>query len=350
MTTLTRRSMLAGAAGVGAGLTLRSPSSIAQTPRLVDVHTHFGPPNWLAALAAKKILAPPTTSLAEWPPERMLESMDRAGTRLAMLSLTAPGAWFLDGSDARRLARDANEYAARIVAEHPGRFGFWAALPLGDIDASLAEIAYSLDTLKADGIELFTSTRVEGKTVWLGDPAFDPIFAELDRRGAVTFVHHTIPSCCFGLMPQNAEADRMLELFTDNTRAISQMIFSGASQRFSRARVIWSGVGTMPSMSGLYESLAKDPRYAQLLPSGFLFEARKFYYDTAGTFNTTTLRALHDLVPPGRIVLGTDLPFRRLEDLIVPLRHTFSQPELSMIGSTNIRNLLPRVAAMATPR
>ncbi|OLT10852.1 hypothetical protein BJF78_28355 [Pseudonocardia sp. CNS-139] len=39
--------------------------------------------------------------------------------------------------DARELARRTNEICAAVIADHPGRFGAFATLPLPDVDAAL---------------------------------------------------------------------------------------------------------------------------------------------------------------------------------------------------------------------
>ena len=83
--------------------------------------------------------------------------MDRGGVAAAVVSITNPGLWFGDAAQSRRLARACNEFGARLVSDHPTRFGLFAAIPLPDVDASLAEIAYAYGTLKTDGMALFTS-------------------------------------------------------------------------------------------------------------------------------------------------------------------------------------------------
>ena len=99
-----------------------------------------------------------------------------------------------------------------------------------DIDGTLKEIAYGLDELKADGVAMSPSY---GGT-WLGDPAFAPVFEELNRRKAVVYTHPTTANCCRNLVPDLN--DSAIEYGTDTTRAIARMIFSGSSARYPVSR------------------------------------------------------------------------------------------------------------------
>src|SRR5262249_50727158 len=138
-----------------------------------------------------------------WTVEHSLEDMDKGGTTTAMISITTPGLWFGDANVSRKLARMCNDYGAKLVAGHPTRFGHFAAVSLPDIDGTLKEIEYAFDTLNADGIALFTSYGNK----WLGDPVFDPVFEELNRRKAVIFVHPTSPGCCTNLVPMQNDSE-----------------------------------------------------------------------------------------------------------------------------------------------
>jgi predicted TIM-barrel fold metal-dependent hydrolase len=160
--------------------------------------------------------------------------MDKAGVATAITSITTPGVSFGDPVAARRLARECNEYAARLVVDFPGRFGVFAALPLPDIEGSLRETAYALDVLKADGVCMFTSYGDR----WLGDPEFTPVMAELDRRKAVLYTHPTAPNCCRNLVPDVPAP--IIEYGTDTTRTIASLVFSGTAARFPNIRFIFS--------------------------------------------------------------------------------------------------------------
>src|SRR3954469_1099944 len=156
---LSRRNFLAGAAtlaGTAAvgGFDLLSSASAQTKPHRIDVHHHISPPLWVEALKKAGKSNPPVEN---WSVEKSLADMDKAGVATAMVSPTTPQVGFLGKEEAARLARDSNEYAKKLMADHPGRFGLFATLPLPHIDESLKEIAYAFDVLKADGIGMMTS-------------------------------------------------------------------------------------------------------------------------------------------------------------------------------------------------
>jgi len=299
----------------------------------IDVHTHFSPPEWLAAQAGAE-LPPPARN---WSVAKHIEDMDRAGIEKGLLSITTPGLWFVDNATSRKVARASNELAATLRADHPGRFGLFTALPLPDVDGALAEIAYGLDTLKADGVGLLTSYG----NVWLGDPKFDPVFAELNRRKAVAYVHPTAPDCCRNLVPGVPEA--AIEFGTDTTRAIARFVFGGAAARYPDVKVIWSHAGgTMPFLAERFELMAKGPQYAAKFPQGFAASARKFFYDTAQSSNAIAMSGIKGLVGASRIVFGTDYPFRSAVEHVDGLKNSgvFSEAELRGIDRDNAMAIL----------
>jgi predicted TIM-barrel fold metal-dependent hydrolase len=264
--------------------------------------------------------------------------MDQGGVERAIGSITTPGLWFGDAVAARRLARVCNDYAAKLVADHPKRFGMFVSLPLPDIEGSLREIEYGLDVLKADGIGLYTSYGDK----WLGDPAFDPVFEELNRRKAVIYTHPTTATCCTNLLGLN---DSMIEYGTDTTRALAQMVFTGRAARFANIRLIWShGGGQMPFLIVRFSRASRAPDYAKLMPQGFLHEARRFFYDTAAVYATGPMQALRQVVPVEQIVYGTDVPWGNPAEIAGDLAAcgVFTAAELHKIDRDNALRLFPR--------
>jgi predicted TIM-barrel fold metal-dependent hydrolase len=308
--------------------------TIMATPHRIDVHHHIVSPGFVEEL--RSLLQPPTLN---WTPERSIEDMDKAGVATAITSVTTPGVWIGDDAQGWRLARESNDYAARLAADHPGRFGIFAAVPLPHIAASLAEIEYGLDVLKADGIALFTSYRDK----WLGDPAFDPVMAELNRREVLVFVHPEAPLCCRGLLPGVHE--HVLEYGFDTTRAITRILFSGTALRYRGIRWIFChGGGTTPFLA---ERLVRAPglnkSLAQYVPDGVLAELQRFHYDVAQVAHPMALSALTRLAPISQILWGTDFPFRFGTEYVQGLAEFgFSAEDLRKIERENALHLLPR--------
>ena len=346
--TPSRREFLTSVAALGAGTLLPSdglPSArlTAQTGSVpagsqsgrIDVHSHVAPPGLIRALGAQRLGG----GLAAWTPDKSLEDMNGAGVSTSMISIAPAGNPFSDPATATRLTHESNEYIARLATDHPGRFGLFAAVPLPNVDASVLEIAYALDTLKADGIAMFTSYGDK----WLGDPAFNPVFEELNRRKAVVYTHPATASCCGNLLPD--VGDGIIEWGTDTTRAIARFVFGGAASRYPNVRLIFSHAGgTMPFLVERFVNMAKSAQFAPRFPEGFLGVARKFYYDTAQTANPAAMSALSKVVPISQIVFGTDFPFRNAAEHVKGLKEcgVFTTADLQAIDRRNVLTLLPR--------
>ena len=341
MTDIDRRTLLAGLAS---GLFLSGPrlegraQTSAARPHRIDVHHHFAPPAWVTAVKGRPLLQPANTT---WTPEKSIADMDRGGVALSLVSITNPGLWFGDAPMTRQLARACNEYGAKLVQDHPTRFGVFAAMPLPDVDATLAEIAYAYDTLKADGVGLMTSYG----DVWLGNPAFRPVMEELNRRNAIVHVHPTAANCCRNLSYAPGVGPGSMEYGTDTTRAITGVAFSGDAARFPNIRFIWSHAGgTAPFLAGRIDGASNHAK--DRLPRGFIYELKRFYYDLAGAANKGAIASLLQLVPPTQVLFGTDFPpgansldtVRTLAEIGM-----FSAADLRAIERENAVKLFPRL-------
>ena len=322
--------------------------SLAQTPAparpaLIDVHHHTVPPFWFEEVKGaieKQGGGRVVPNWLGWSPARAIEEMDKNGIATAMLSISTPGIWFGDVAQARRLTRGVNEYAARMGADRPGRFGLWAALPLPDLEGSLAEIAYAYDTLKADGVGLLTSYGAR----WIGDPAFTPALDELNRRKAIVYVHPNNPDCCGALM--NYVPAFMSEFTQDTNRAVLSLVYSGATRKFSDIKFIFSHAGgTIPMLAGRIQELGGNvPALKEKTPDGFEAELRKFYYEIANSANKAAMSALAAVVPMSQFMFGSDFP-------LVPIPVTagglpklgFSEADMRALARENAMGLVPRL-------
>jgi predicted TIM-barrel fold metal-dependent hydrolase len=345
--TLSRRNFMLGAAGAAAVATgLGTPGrAFAQAaepakPYRIDVHHHLSPPTYIAASNSGNFGDP---LMKNWTPEKSLADMDKAGVATSILSITTPGLNFTSGEAARKLARECNEYAAKLRADHPGRFGSFAMIPLTDTEGSLREIEYAFGTLKADGIGLMTSYGDK----WLGHPSFLPVMEELNRRKAIVYTHPTAANCCVNLV--RTQQPVMIEFGTDTTRTIADVVFSGNAQKFRDIKWIFSHAGgTMPFLIERFvRNPLLNPGVKPTVPEGTLAELKRFYYDTAQTSNKASMSALSAIIPVSQILFGTDFPYRTSIDHVKGLREAgvFSDADIMEIERGNALKLLPRLAA-----
>ena len=339
-----RRSFLAGGAalGVGALAGLRpSPAPAQAAPaRRIDVHHHFCPPFLREVLVPRRGRG--DGALPNWTVEGSLQDMEKAGVATAMLSVFQPGVWFGDVEQGRSLARRCNDFAAQLVKDHPGKFGMFATIPLPDTEGSLKEIEYGLDVLKAGGIGLMTSYDDK----YLGDPAFLPVFEELNRRKAVVYVHPNTPDCCRALVKGIPAGT--IEYATDTTRTITSLIFGEAVTAFKcpDVRFIWShSGGTLPFLTGRLIRLARNRKDARM-PDGPIPILKRYNYEIAQGNTAGQLAALMKLVPVSQVMFGTDYPFVPGTDAVEGLLdYRFSEADQRAIERDNALKLLPGVKA-----
>jgi predicted TIM-barrel fold metal-dependent hydrolase len=336
---LQRRRFLTGLAALGAGAVLPGCQSAGQgrAPSRIDVHHHLAPPGFIKEIVARKTGQRP---LMEWTPAKSVAEMDKAGIATAITSISEPGVWYGDSAAARTLARECNEFGARMARDYPGRFGQFASLPIPDVEGSLREIEHALDVLKADGICLLTSYG--GK--YLGDPAFAPVMDELNRRKAVVYTHPVRADCCRNLIPGVGE--NVIELGTDTARTITSLLVSGTTARCPDIRFIFSHAGgTLPALAGRIVQLhAANKNFAKHAPEGPIAALGKLYYDTANAANPWALAPLLKLVPISQVVFGSDYPLRSAEASVKAMTELgFSAADLRAIDRENALALLPRL-------
>jgi predicted TIM-barrel fold metal-dependent hydrolase len=270
--------------------------------------------------------------------------MDRNGVRAAVLSLpSTPGLWFNQGNEAAvRMARTCNEFGAGIVRDHPQRFGLFATLPMVDVDATMKELEYALDTLKADGVGLQTNYGDK----WPGDPMFRPVFEELNRRKAVVYFHPLAAACCGNLSVGIFPA--VIEVPHDTTRAVLSLLLSGSLARYRDIKWLFSHAGgTVPMLAGRIEyftGMRKDrPEFA---PEGVENELKRLHYDTANATHPASMAALLKLVPAAQVVFGTDYPYVLTGPQDGALQKLgLAAAELDAIESANALRLVPRLKA-----
>lgn len=354
-----RREVLGMMAAVGAGVLAGTRHGFAapSEQRIINVHHHLTAPAYVKFLQDNKVREFPVKS-----PEQCMEDMDKAGVSVALCSTIGPGIWFGNVDDTRRLAREINEYAAKMVSDHPGRLGMFTMLALPDIDGSLKEIEYGMDTLKADGIYMYTNwgTIPLYGDKYLGDAALAPIYEELNRRNAIIFTHPKEAACCENTIP--GVGPGTIEYTMDTARTMVSLLYSGTAAKYPNIRWIFAhGGGALPGIigriAGAQASYLEDggklregapgPRPTAAMPNGPLPELQKFYYDTSSAVNPLGVGGLRKLVPLSQIMFGGDFPFVVSAEQVHLLKEcrVFSDAELPEIFSGNASRLFPKYRA-----
>jgi 6-methylsalicylate decarboxylase len=341
-----RRKFLKALAAAGASALIPSrgllgqvtSSSVRPLAGRVDIHHHIFPPFYAKAREAE--MRAEGFNPRPWTPQTSLDMMDKHGIATAFFSPVQR--LVMDSTSdlsekARSLARQHNEYGAQLLKDYPGRFGHFATLPLPDTDGSLKEIAYSLDVLKADGIALWTSYMDK----WLGNPSFAPVYEELNRRGAVVFVHPARATCCRNLPGQSG----IIEYDIDTARAIDSLLWDGMLAKNPNIRWIFShSGGAFPVLAARIVDDFPKNRSANA-PNGVEYEFKKLYFDTAHAGRAPALDALKDITPISQILYGSDAPIRNYEltdDWLVKYQG-FSEDDWKAINRGNAERLFPRL-------
>jgi 6-methylsalicylate decarboxylase len=279
----------------------------AEYPRAVgaiDLHAHYVPPSYRRALAAAGIDRPDGfPHIPDWSATAAVETMDAVGIERALMSISSPGVDLGGPTDPVRLTTEVNDEGAAAVRDHPQRLGLLASLPLPGVDTALAEIARALDELAADGFVLMTNYR----GIYLGDPRFDPVLDELNRRGALVALHPTSPPSADAV--DLGRPRPMIEFPIDATRAVVNLILSGTLERCPRIRFVVPHVGAaLPVLADRVQGFtAAFARGGE--PVDVHAALRRLWFDVAGDPLPNALAALIRLVGPERILYGSDLPF-----------------------------------------
>lgn len=318
-------------------------------PRRIDVHHHIVPRDY-AKLLHEKGVRPGGIDLPEWSPELSRHVMKRNGIATAILSVSTPGVWFGDAGEARTWARRVNESAAQVRHDDPEHFGFFATLTLPDVEGSIAESEYALDTLGAAGIVLLANN--EG--LYLGDPAFDKLLAFLEERRAVVFIHPgELPAEPVPGVPTFA-ADFLL----DTTRTALSLVMSGAMTRYPNIRFILSHAGgflpyiAYRAMLAMVNEEPKRKQAALVLRrrhavKEYLAPLQQFWFDVALSSTPAALPSMLEVARPERIVYGSDFPFAPAPAVRF-MRQEFEGSDVKRsqrrrINRTNAEALFPRL-------
>jgi len=306
----------------------------------IDTHQHLIPPDYLKALHKAGIGEAGGREIPDWSAETALQTMTDLDIATAIVSVSTPGTTILpDPADAAALARDLNDYSAALVAAHPDRFGFFATVPMRHVEKSVAEVVRALDELKADGVILLANSAGS----YLGEDGQDALFAALDARSAVAFIHPAeLPGPMVAGVPPFA-ADFLL----DTTRAAYLLVRNGIRTRYPNIRFILSHAGGFVPYASHRMALAIFADTGRSI-ADVLADFSSFYFDTALSASAAALPTLLAFADPGHITFGSDWPFAPLVAAQYFAAGLDSYPGLDQqtstaINRTNALALFPRL-------
>jgi 6-methylsalicylate decarboxylase len=273
----------------------------------IDVHAHYWTAGYLDLLlslgkedaaAARGLGAGDGAEM-----EARLALMDLAGVDVQVLSACPQAPYFADGQAAARAARFVNDQYAELAGRYPANFRAFAALPMPHIDESLTEMRRGLDELGMAGVALNTSVLGHA----LAEPDYEPIFAELNSRSAVLYLHPAGNSACSPLIA-GYQLTWMVGAPVEDTISIMQLITRGIPARYPHIKIINSHLG------GALPMLIQraDDQYsweAPQTPERPSLAARRMWYDTVGHGHVPALRCAIDSFGADQLVLGTDFPY-----------------------------------------
>jgi predicted TIM-barrel fold metal-dependent hydrolase len=312
----------------------------------IDTHHHVIPPDYRKALQHAGLLEAGGRELPEWSAESSLQAMADLDVGTAILSVSTPGTAFLPNpADAAALARDLNDFTAAVAAERPDRFGHFASVPLPNIDESVTETVRALDDLHADGVVLLANNA----GTYLGEDGQDALFAALNDRSAVVFIHPaelpgpTIP----GVVPF------AVDFLLDTTRAAYLLVRNGIRSRYPNIRFILSHAGGFVPYASHRMAVAIMADTGRS-PADVLDDFASFYFDTALSSSAAALPSLLAFAKPGHITFGSDFPFAPTVagKLFAAGLETYSGIESTTraaIERNNALALFPRLGAAPQP-
>ena len=314
----------------------------------IDVHHHFIPPKYLEYLMKTDPHWSGGPPIPDWNIAKARETMAQYGIAQAVGSVV-PQVYWGDDAAAIHWARHCNEFAARIVQDDPQRFGAFATLPLPNTAAACRELEYALDTLKLDGVVIFSSNDAR----YPGDPAFEELFQELERRKAIVLIHPStiVPG---SIVPKLTLPWGLVEFVMDTTRCVTNLLYSGTFERYPSIRYIVSHAGgAVPYLAlrlAFGEKLAGWPH--ENTPKGVLHYLKKLYYDTALSPSEQVFAALKEFVPPTQVLFGSDYPMvpeqvATIETQMIESSKVLDDRTRRMIDRDNALALFPRLVRTA---
>jgi 6-methylsalicylate decarboxylase len=319
----------------------------------VDTHSHFVTKSYLDTMNKYLGGNPDRYPMPEWSADSHLEFMDSMGIVHSVISpCPSPHHSFVPAEACADFVRADNETGAEVVRKHPGKFSQLAALPVLDVEASLAEIAYACDKLHVDGFMLPTNAL----GLYIGNSRLKPIFDELNRRKALVALHPNKPSA----VPEGVAEKMpipMMEFFFDTTRTVVDLMLNGYITQYNDIKFMVPHCGAMlPYIVDRIESFKPTLiKTGTITPDFDVLEVfSKIYFDLAGDPGRHQLGTAMDMVDESHFFYASDYPFTARDVIVASGENLFNSPGLRYphrmkIAHDNAARIFPRAAKIASP-
>ena len=306
---------------------------------IIDVHTHMFTRAWMETLrtsgAPYRVVRRPdgqdeiyrgATPVVIPQPGHFdygirLAAMDEAGIDVSVVSLTCPNVYWGGETVSVGAARESNASMATAERAHPRRLRWFASLPWQYPARAVEELERSV----GDGaVGVMVIANVDGRS--LTEPAFEPVWAAIDRLGLPVLVHPGEPPGADLMDLGRYDLSWSVGFMFDTTLAITRMIFDGFLDRFPGVQLIAAhGGGALPYLVGRFEKgdavELPSRRRMTASPTDYL---RRIWYDTI-TYDLGALRYLVSVVGAERVLFGTDWP-HQVHDVVGSLANTAALP------------------------
>ena len=313
---------------------------------VVDFHAHAVTKEYLDGLKALGIdpLVADGFKVPNWSAEKHLEFMNEAGIDFSILSSPTPHLYNVNDEQSAKANRQVNESLSKICKNYPNKFAFVASVPLPDVQGAIKEYKYAVKNLGAVGVKLTSNAN----GVYLGDPAFDELMAELNKNNALVIIHPQRAA----EYPKNNITGTVAAIFeypTDTTRAVLNMMSHKIMTRFPNIKFVVPHTGSfLPYMLQRFKGVSGILASLGMMETVDLqAEFKNLYFDIAGDPEPVAFDMLLMVADANKIVYGSDFPHSPAKVVIAKKQHLEENPKYKeltkKIYSANAKTLLKEV-------
>ncbi len=230
-----------------------------------------------------------------------IREMDAKGIDMRLLSLTSPSVYIFEAKNQAEVARRVNDETIAFCRGRTDRLRALPSLPLGDVDAAIAELDRVAGAPEVAGIAMGSNAA----GVPLSDPRFEPLWARIDALRIPVVEHPMHPTFAADIQDRNFSV--VLGFWFDTQLCVARLIQNGVFERYPNFPFVVAHTG-----SGLLSALERldwaAERWATELPQPASHYAKRLYFDTCGTYAPLLMEA-HAAVGADHMLFGTDYPY-----------------------------------------